>query len=210
LREHLAVDLVGLDLRAGDRPRAHRVRHRRAARVLSEQFGDRPRHRGRLQDHVVARAQRLRERPQLAGLDPPSRRNPPSSCTATSAKRLCTSSATVLTTITTNLLDADDNDRAEAGQHDTYGSAPAGRNRTRRKGVQTSARAHTGPYAGRPAVSRSPPLPQFRSHLLRDRGQRPLFHNRYQPDRASRTAPPDPHPPSRPPTTNKRQRAKPG
>jgi transposase IS116/IS110/IS902 family protein len=32
----------------------------------------------------------------------------------------------------------------------------------------------------------------------------------YQPDRASRTAPPDPHPPSRPPTTNKRQRAKPG
>jgi len=98
---------------------------------------------------VIARAQRLRKRPQLAGLDPPQPRKPPASCTATSAKRLCTSSATVLTTtITTTFLDVDDTDRGAAGQHDTYGFALDRRNRTSRRGDQISARAHTAHMRG--------------------------------------------------------------
>jgi hypothetical protein len=68
----------------------------------------------------------------------PSRRTPPSSCTATSAKRLFTSSATVL--ISTSLV-ADDTIRGAAGQHDTYGFALDRRNRSSRRGDQISARA---------------------------------------------------------------------
>jgi hypothetical protein len=70
LREHPGVDPVGLNLRRGDRPRAHRVRHRHAAGIRGQQLGDRPRHRRRLQHHMVLRAQRRRELSQSAGLDP--------------------------------------------------------------------------------------------------------------------------------------------
>src|SRR3954453_23119635 len=56
-----------------------------------------------------------------------------------------------------------------------------------------------GPYARRPAHSLSSPLPLFRSQLLRDRGQRPLFHNRYQPDPSSRSGPPREPRPTQPP-----------
>src|SRR4051812_3246562 len=98
----------------------------------------------------------------------------------------------------------DDNDRGEAGQHDTYGFALDRRNRTSRRGDQISARAP------RPICAAACPQPEFPAapvpvHLLRDREQRPLFHNRYQPDRASRTTTAGP-PPTPPTTTTTTQR----
>src|SRR3954454_12396324 len=53
----------------------------------------------------------------------------------------------------------DDNDRGEAGQHDTYGFALDRRNRTSRRGDQISARAHTAHTRGGLPSARAPRCP---------------------------------------------------
>ena len=188
LREHLGVDLVGLDLRRRDRPRAHRVGHRHPARMLGEQLGDRPRHRRRLQHHVVRPGPNDSANvPQLAGLDPP---QPPQPAV---------------------LVHRDLREALVHIKRDRPHPAPPSRRRRQRsrggratrhlrirarqaqpdksKGRPDISTGSHGPYARRPALSLSSPLPLFRSQLLRDRGQRPLLHNRYQCDRASRHRP---------------------
>jgi hypothetical protein len=61
LREHLRVDLVGLDLRLGDRARLGRVRDNHLGHVTLQQPGDRVRVARRLQRDLVTRRQALRE-----------------------------------------------------------------------------------------------------------------------------------------------------
>ena len=65
LREHLGVDLVGLDLRLGDRPRLLRVGRPPPARPgPASSLHDRVRVAGRLQRDLVARRQAVGEDPQ--------------------------------------------------------------------------------------------------------------------------------------------------
>src|SRR3954447_4497995 len=114
----------------------------------------------------------------------PSRRSPPSSCTATSAKRLWTSGATVLTVLTSLVID--DTIAGRPGNTTPTDSRSTGATGQVEGATRYQHGLH-GPHARRPALSLSSPLPLFRSQLLRDRGQRPLFYNRYQSDRQHST-----------------------
>jgi hypothetical protein len=60
-RQNLRVDLVGLHLRLGDRPGLGRIRHHHPAGPTRQQRRDRPRVPGRLQRHLIARAEAVGE-----------------------------------------------------------------------------------------------------------------------------------------------------
>ena len=64
LGEHLGVDLVGLDLRLGDRPGLRRVGDHHARHPTLQQPRDRVRVAGRLQRHLIGRGQAVGKQPQ--------------------------------------------------------------------------------------------------------------------------------------------------
>ena len=67
LREDRRVDLVGLDLRLGDRPRLHRVRDHHPRHPRGDQLHDRVRVTRRLDRDLIRRQQTVREHPNRLG-----------------------------------------------------------------------------------------------------------------------------------------------
>jgi hypothetical protein len=64
LRQHPSVDLVGFDLRLGDRPGLHRIGDHHPRDPARDQLRDRVRVSRRLNSDLIARKQAVRERPQ--------------------------------------------------------------------------------------------------------------------------------------------------